>query len=130
MPSPLNFSALTWRCCASIVTYFQNLNGERLATANAHEGQNILDVAHENGIKLEGSCEGKLACSTCHVLLSPNDYRKFPPPNEDEDDMLDMAHGLTDTSRLACQLQVVSYVEGLVVIVPNAFGLRDNVAQK
>ncbi|THH18165.1 hypothetical protein EW146_g2775 [Bondarzewia mesenterica] len=109
----------------SIMAYFQNLNGEQLATVRAEEGENILDLAHKNGIELEGSCEGKVACSTCHVVLSSDDYGKLTPPRDDENDMLDMAHGLTET--LGCQVQVVRDVEGLTITVPNTFGLRKKV---
>ena len=63
------------------------------------------DIAHEYDIDLEGACEGSIACSTCHVILSPEHYDLLPEPSDDENDMLDMAFGLTDTSRLGCQVR-------------------------
>ena len=45
-----------------------------------------------------GACEGSLACSTCHVVVEDQDYYdKLPEPDDDENDMLDLAFGLTDT---------------------------------
>ena len=44
-----------------------------------------------------GACEGSVACSTCHVILTPEYYDLLPEPDDDENDMLDMAFGLTDT---------------------------------
>lgn len=60
-------------------------------------GQHILEVAHANNIDLEGACEASLACSTCHVILDKEYYDKLPLPVEDEEDMLDLAFGLTET---------------------------------
>ena len=69
-------------------------------------GQTLLQVAHENGIELEGACEGVCACSTCHSILTQRLYAALPPPSEEEEDMLDMAFGLKPTSRLGCQVKV------------------------
>lgn len=60
-------------------------------------GQNLLDLAHKKDIDLEGACEGSLACSTCHVILEPQSYNKLPEPSDEENDMLDLAFGLTST---------------------------------
>ena len=60
-------------------------------------GQDILTLAHENDVDLEGACEGSLACSTCHVILEPEFYQKLKEPSDEENDMLDLAFGLTDT---------------------------------
>ena len=68
--------------------------------------KNILQIAHENKIDLEGACESSLACSTCHVILDPKDYSGIIEPSEQEQDMLDLAYGVTSTSRLGCQLMV------------------------
>jgi ferredoxin len=63
----------------------------------ADEDESILDVAHNNDIELEGACEGSLACSTCHVVVDPTYYDRIPEPTDEENDMLDLAFGLTDT---------------------------------
>jgi ferredoxin len=62
-------------------------------------GMHLLDVAHKNNIDLEGACEGSLACSTCHVVIKdPALYNLVPEPTDEENDMLDLAFGLTETS--------------------------------
>lgn len=66
------------------------------------EGRNLLEVAKENEIDLEGACEASCACSTCHVILEETLYSQLNPPHDEEDDMLDLAFALTHTSRLAC----------------------------
>lgn len=75
-------------------------------TVEAAVGQTILEVAQANEIDLEGACDGSLACSTCHVIFEQQHYDALPPPEEEEEDMLDLAFGLTDTSRLGCQIKV------------------------
>jgi ferredoxin len=74
--------------------------------------------AHKHNIDIEGACEGSLACSTCHVIVAPEWYKKLPPPSEDEQDMLDLAFGLTKTSRLGCQIVITKDLDGLVVSLP------------
>ncbi|GJJ16133.1 hypothetical protein Clacol_010413 [Clathrus columnatus] len=81
-----------------ITIHFQDFKGNPIKTIEAREGDNILDLAHEYDIDLEGACEGSVACSTCHVILEPEMYNKLPEPEDDENDMLDMAFGLTDTN--------------------------------
>ena len=88
-----------------IRVHFKDSKGNLIRTVEANEGDNILDIAHEYDIDLEGACEGSIACSTCHVILSPEHYDLLPEPSDDENDMLDMAFGLTDTSRLGCQVR-------------------------
>ncbi len=82
-------------------------------------GISVLEVAHSNNINLEGACEGSLACSTCHVVVDKKFYDKLNPPSEDEDDMLDLAFGLTPTSRLGCQIIMTKELDGLTLIVPD-----------
>ena len=81
-------------------------------------GKTILEIAHANNIDIEGACEGVMACSTCHVIVEPEWYGKLPPPEEDEEDMLDLAAGLTRTSRLGCQITVTEALDGLTVRLP------------
>ncbi|MBS0185984.1 MAG: ferredoxin family 2Fe-2S iron-sulfur cluster binding protein [Proteobacteria bacterium] len=83
-------------------------------------GLSVLEIAHANDIPLEGACEGSLACSTCHVVVDPDWYKKLPEASEDEEDMLDLAFGLTPTSRLGCQLIITDELDGLTVTVPAA----------
>ena len=84
-------------------------------------GVSLLEVAHANDIELEGACEGSLACSTCHVVVEDEAmYEKMEEPNEDEEDMLDLAFGLTETSRLGCQIITSADLDGLRVRIPAA----------
>ena len=84
-------------------------------------GRSLLEVAHDNEIELEGACEGSLACSTCHVIVDDEDFfKKMPEATEDELDMLDLAFGLTETSRLGCQVIASTELDGLKVRLPAA----------
>ncbi|MCL7025204.1 hypothetical protein MKW94_022957 [Papaver nudicaule] len=84
-------------------------------------GMNILEAAHENDIELEGACEASLACSTCHVIvMDVNYYNKLEDPTDEENDMLDLAFGLTETSRLGCQVIAQPELEGIRLALPSA----------
>lgn len=83
-------------------------------------GLSVLEIAHRNQIDLEGACEGSLACSTCHVIVDPEDFERLKDPTEDEEDMLDLAWGLTETSRLGCQIIMTDELDGLTVKLPAA----------
>ena len=81
---------------------FKFVKGDGQIDVRARIGESILDVAHNNGIDLEGACESSLACSTCHVILENDLYDDLEEPCEEEEDLLDLAYGLTHTSRLGC----------------------------
>ncbi|WP_032112851.1 ferredoxin family 2Fe-2S iron-sulfur cluster binding protein [Candidatus Paracaedibacter symbiosus] len=83
-------------------------------------GLSVLEIAHRNKIDLEGACEGSLACSTCHVIVESEWYDLLSTASEDEEDMLDLAFGLTHTSRLGCQIIMTEELDGLVVRLPAA----------
>lgn len=87
---------------------------------DAPVGLSVLEIAHENKIDLEGACEGSLACSTCHIIVDPAWYNKLEAPQEEEEDMLDLAFGLTHTSRLGCQIIMTQDLDGLTVRLPSA----------
>ena len=94
---------------------------------DAPNGISLLEVAHKNNIDLEGACEGSLACSTCHVIIEDKEvFDNLPEPTEDEEDMLDLAFGLTQTSRLGCQIMINDDLEGLTVLLPD--GTRNMVS--
>jgi 2Fe-2S ferredoxin len=86
----------------------------------AREGETLLEVAHNNHIELEGACAQSLACSTCHVVLEERIYDELEPAVEEEEDLLDLAYGLTLTSRLGCQIKVSRAMEGMIVKLPSA----------
>ena len=83
-------------------------------------GLSVLEIAHKNKIDLEGACEGSLACSTCHVVVDDAFFDKLEEASEDEEDMLDLAFGLTHTSRLGCQILITEELDGLTVKLPAA----------
>ena len=87
----------------------------------AQVGLSILEVAHRTIGKdyLEGACEGSLACSTCHVILMPDEFKHFPKATEEEEDMLDLAFGLEEHSRLGCQLIIMSHMDGFCFRIPS-----------
>lgn len=87
---------------------------------DAPVGLSVLEIAHRNNIDLEGACEGSLACSTCHVVIDPEWFELLQEPTEDEEDMLDLAFGLTHTSRLGCQIIMRDELDGLKVKLPSA----------
>src|SRR5947208_948503 len=98
---------------------FIEQNGTR-REVEAPLGLSVLEIAHRNGVSLEGACEGSLACSTCHIIVSPEDYERLSEASEDEEDMLDLAFGLTHTSRLGCQIIMTEELDGLTVTLPAA----------
>jgi ferredoxin, 2Fe-2S len=81
-------------------------------------GLSVLEIAHKNDIDLEGACEGSLACSTCHVIVEQEWYDLLADASEDEEDMLDLAFGLTKTSRLGCQIIMSEELDGLTLKLP------------
>ena len=86
----------------------------------ATNGLSVLEIAHRHGIDIEGACEGSLACSTCHIIVDPEWYDLLKEASEDEDDMLDLAFNLTQTSRLGCQIVITEELDGLTVRLPAA----------
>ena len=86
--------------------------------AIAGEGDRLLDVAQAAGQPLEGTCGGQLACATCHVIVSPADWLRLPPPSPEEEDMLDLVGDAVRTSRLSCQIRLTPVLDGLTVRVP------------
>ncbi|MBT4878385.1 MAG: 2Fe-2S iron-sulfur cluster binding domain-containing protein [Alphaproteobacteria bacterium] len=93
-------------------------NGEK-KEIEAENGLSLLEIAHNNNIDLEGACEGSLACSTCHVIVSDKYFSQLAEASEEEEDMLDLAFGVTHTSRLGCQIIMSDELDGIELIVPS-----------
>ncbi len=85
----------------------------------AAPGTRLLEVGQNAGLPLEGTCEGQMACSTCHVVVAAEWFDRLDPASEDEEDMLDLAAGVTRTSRLSCQIVLSEALDGLEVRVPD-----------
>lgn len=98
---------------------FISADGETRSTVEAEVGARLLDVAQADGQPLEGTCEGQMACSTCHIIVDADDFKRLPRAIEMEEDMLDLALGITRTSRLACQIHLTEALDGLTVRIPS-----------
>ena len=97
---------------------FLKANGALDREVAAAPGSVLLDVAQGAGQPLEGTCEGQMSCSTCHVIVAAEDFARLPPASEEEDDLLDLAAHVTRTSRLACQIVLDEGLEQLTVRMP------------
>lgn len=96
-----------------------------------------MDIAQANDLEMEGqhtglwsfdhpltivlgACGGSCSCSTCHVIVEDEEfYDKMAEPDDDENDMLDLAFGLRETSRLGCQIVMSKELDGLRVRLPS-----------
>ncbi len=101
----------------SVKVLFETPDG-RLVHTNVENGANLLSAGQAAGLPLEGTCEGQMACSTCHVIVAEEWFDRLAPASEDEEDMLDLAYGVERTSRLSCQIAVEPALNGLTVRVP------------
>lgn len=97
---------------------FHTADGNRIA-AEGEVGTRLLELAQGAGMPLEGTCEGQMACSTCHVVIAREWFGKLPEASEDEEDMLDLAAGVTGTSRLSCQIVLTDALDGLELRIPD-----------
>ena len=97
---------------------FVSADGARVVETDAPPGTRLLDLAQRCDQPLEGACEGAMACSTCHVLVKPEDFGRLTPASSDEEDMLDFAAGASRTSRLACQIWLDGSLDTLEVKMP------------
>ncbi|ATI80941.1 2Fe-2S iron-sulfur cluster-binding protein [Sphingobium yanoikuyae] len=100
---------------------FISADGENRQQVDAPAGSVLLEVAQAAGQPLEGTCEGQMACSTCHVIVDAADFDRLPRASEDEEDMLDLAAAATRTSRLACQIILSEQLDALTVRIPGEF---------
>ena len=92
--------------------------GDTLTEYEGEAGRTLLDAAQAAGMALEGTCEGQMACSTCHVIVADEWFARLDAASEEEEDMLDLAAGVARTSRLSCQIDLASDLDGLKVRLP------------
>lgn len=97
---------------------FVSPKGEKIEAEGA-AGSTLLEIGQAAGMPLEGTCEGQMACSTCHVIVASEWFGKLPVASDDEEDMLDLAANAGPTSRLSCQIIVNQDLNGVVVRVPD-----------
>lgn len=81
-------------------------------------GVSVLQLAQEQGLEMEGACEGNMACSTCHVIVDREHFDRLPEASEEEEEMLDLAAGLKATSRLGCQIILDDSMDGIRFNLP------------
>jgi 2Fe-2S ferredoxin len=91
--------------------------GERI-DMDVQRGLSVMEIAREADLGIEGTCDGSLACATCHVVVDPEHAGRLKPASDEEEDMLDLAFGLKPTSRLGCQIVMSDDLDGLVVTIP------------
>lgn len=84
-------------------------------TIEAQTGDQLCETLLKNDIALEHACEMSCACTTCHVVVKEG-FSSLETSDDDEDDLLDMAWGLTPQSRLSCQVKVAD--KDLVIELP------------
>ncbi len=87
--------------------------------ASGDAGDSLLKLGQANGLPLEGTCEGQMACSTCHVIVAAEWFDRLLVASEEEEDMLDFAAGVRRTSRLSCQIELTEALDGLTVTIPS-----------
>jgi ferredoxin len=97
---------------------FISADGTQVREVEAPPGEHLLGIAQAAGQPLEGTCEGQMACSTCHVIVDAADFSKLPLASEEEEDLLDLASHVTRHSRLACQIWLTIEIEELTVRIP------------
>lgn len=104
-----------------MTVHFINRDGEKI-TVKGSPGESLLDVVINEDLDIDGfgACEGTLACSTCHLIFEEDVFEKLGRITDEEMDMLDLAYGLTDTSRLGCQVCLSKALDGLVAKVPES----------
>ena len=101
------------------MTQVRFLHAGDVRTVDVRGEERLLDIAQREGLPLEGTCGGDMACATCHVIVAPGDFAQLGPAGEEEEDMLDMVPGSVRTSRLACQIVVSAAWDSLTVTVPD-----------
>lgn len=99
---------------------FLKPDGALVVEAEGQPGQRLLQVAQAHGLPLEGTCEGAMACSTCHLIVAPADFARLPPPGPHEEDMLDFTPHVAPTSRLSCQVELTEALGSIEVRLPPA----------
>ncbi len=93
-------------------------NGIEKKYIEVKENSTILDVARKENIELEGSCEGSLACSTCHILISRNWHSKLERPTREEKELLEILPNIKENSRLGCQIKITQELDGMEISLP------------
>ena len=87
-------------------------------TFHIESNKTILDLSRIENIGIEGSCDGSMSCSTCHVIIHKDWISKLPLACTDEKEMLSLLPNYTENSRLGCQIVITDELEGLQFSLP------------
>ncbi len=99
------------------ITYIEHNGTEHVVEAET--GMTVMEAAVKNMVPgIDADCGGACACATCHVYVDENWVKVTGSAEEMEEDMLDFAFDVRETSRLSCQLKISDEFDGLVVNVP------------
>ena len=90
-------------------------------SVEAKDGASLMEVGRDANVGVEGTCGGSLSCATCHVIFDKAGFALVGGASEDEMDMLDLAFGVEETSRLGCQIKVSDALDGITVRVPEDY---------
>jgi 2Fe-2S ferredoxin len=100
------------------ITFIQPDGREQ--TVEGEPGMTVMETAKKHLVDgIEAECGGACACATCHVYVDDQWRERVGPPAEMEEDMLDFAFDVRESSRLSCQIKVTPELDGLVVLVPD-----------
>jgi len=90
-------------------------------TLDAEAGQSLMEAATQNDVDgIDADCGGACACATCHVYVDKSWVAVVGKPNDLEAEMLEVAEGVQDNSRLACQVKLTEELSGLIVTTPES----------
>lgn len=99
------------------ITFIQHNGTEQ--TVDGLPGMSVMETAVKHLVPgIDADCGGACACATCHVYVEPEWLTKVGPRSAMEEDMLDFAFDVRDSSRLSCQIKVSDGLDGLRVRVP------------
>ncbi len=88
-------------------------------TVQAESGLSLMRAAIDHNVPgIDGDCGGQCACATCHVFIDGHWAALTGSRTQQEDEMLNFAAELRDSSRLACQVMVSDALDGLEVSMP------------
>jgi ferredoxin, 2Fe-2S len=100
------------------ITFIQPDGSEQ--TVEGEAGMTVMETAKKHLVAgIEAECGGACACATCHVYVDDQWRECVGPPSEMEEDMLDFAFDVRESSRLSCQIKVTDALDGLIVKVPD-----------
>ncbi len=98
-----------------MVSVFVRGKDQNLTEYEVVEGWTLMENLKEYGLPIKAECGGACCCATCHVYIDEKWHDKIPDMREEEEDMLDTAPGVKETSRLSCQIVMDEDLDGLTL---------------